>query len=291
MLALKRSNSLSIKTVGPFDLGRLARLHQSCFDDPWSRADLAHLLALPGGFGLLARLFERNLAGLDGMRGVGFALCRVMRDEGELLSIGVGPVYRRRAIGSALLRESMERCRRAGAVDHVPRGRDRQPVGADALPLVRLRRGRRARGLLPARRTAPGSAPTPCAAIWRAPGEPPGARARRLALSSRRRGASARAPAPCAPAVDRSLAPGRLRAEVQAHYGPGRARCAAALSSGSPALRRMQATSPAAMFSSNSLVFTKVNGQASAEISKLYCGFVHGFLPRLLTTAKKRLRQ
>jgi ribosomal-protein-alanine N-acetyltransferase len=49
------------------------------------------------------------------MRGVGFALCRVIRDEGELLSIGVGPVYRRRAIGSALLRESMERCRRAGA--------------------------------------------------------------------------------------------------------------------------------------------------------------------------------
>ena len=115
MLALKRNSTISIKTVGPFDLGRLARLHQSCFDDPWSRADLAHLLALPGGFGLIARLFERNLAGLDGMRGVGFALCRVVRDEGELLSIGVGPAYRRRAIGAALLRESMDRCRRAGA--------------------------------------------------------------------------------------------------------------------------------------------------------------------------------
>jgi len=115
MLALKRNSTISIKTVGPFDLGRLARLHQSCFDDPWSRADLAHLLALPGGFGLIARLFERNLAGLDGMRGIGFALCRVVRDEGELLSIGVGPAYRRRAIGAALLRESMDRCRRAGA--------------------------------------------------------------------------------------------------------------------------------------------------------------------------------
>lgn len=115
MLALKRTSTLSIKTVGPFDLGRLARLHQACFDDPWSRADLAHLLALPGGFGLLARLFERNLTGLDGMRGVGFALCRVVRDEGELLSIGIGPAYRRRTIGSALLRESMDRCRRAGA--------------------------------------------------------------------------------------------------------------------------------------------------------------------------------
>jgi [ribosomal protein S18]-alanine N-acetyltransferase len=116
MLALKRSSTLTIKTVGPFDLGRLARLHQACFEDPWSRADLAHLLALPGGFGLIARLFERNLSGLDGMRGVGFALCRVVRDEGELLSIGVGPSYRRRSIGSALLLESLERCRRAGAV-------------------------------------------------------------------------------------------------------------------------------------------------------------------------------
>jgi len=115
VLALKRTATISVKTVGPFDLGRLARLHQSCFDDPWSRADLAHLLALPGGFGLIARLFERNLAGLDGMRGVGFALCRVVRDEGELLSIGVGPAYRRRQIGSTLLQASMDRCRKAGA--------------------------------------------------------------------------------------------------------------------------------------------------------------------------------
>jgi ribosomal-protein-alanine N-acetyltransferase len=115
MLALKRQSTISIKTVGPFDLGRLARLHQACFEDPWSRADLAHLLALPGGFGLLARLFERNLTGLDGMRGVGFALCRVVRDEGELLSIGVSPNHRRRSIGAVLLRESMDRCRRAGA--------------------------------------------------------------------------------------------------------------------------------------------------------------------------------
>ncbi|MEZ5931452.1 MAG: GNAT family N-acetyltransferase [Alphaproteobacteria bacterium] len=115
MLALKRQPTISIKTVGPFDLGRLARLHQSCFDDAWSRADLAHLLALPGGFGLLARLFEGNLSGLDGIRGVGFALCRVVRDEGELLSIGVGPSYRRRQIGAVLLRDCMERCQRIGA--------------------------------------------------------------------------------------------------------------------------------------------------------------------------------
>ncbi|MGI9451605.1 MAG: GNAT family N-acetyltransferase [Geminicoccaceae bacterium] len=115
MLALNRPPSVSMKTIGPFDLGRLARLHQACFDDPWSRADLAHLLALPGGFGVMARLFEGNLSGIDGMRGVGFTLCRVIRDECELLSIGVGPSYRRRSIGAVLLRDCMARCQGMGA--------------------------------------------------------------------------------------------------------------------------------------------------------------------------------
>lgn len=107
--------TISIKPVGPFDLGRLARLHRHCFDDPWSRADLAHLLALPGGFGLIARIYDRNFAGFDGIRGAGFALCRVVRDECELLSIGVGPGYRRRGVGTALLRASMDRCRQSAA--------------------------------------------------------------------------------------------------------------------------------------------------------------------------------
>ncbi len=128
MLSLARPNAISIKLVGPFDLGRLSRLHRSCFDEAWSRSDLAHLLALPGGFGLVARLFDGGLAGLDGMRGVGFSLCRVIRDESELLSIGVAPNYRRRAVGANLLDASMRRCHEWGAramflevaVDNVP---------------------------------------------------------------------------------------------------------------------------------------------------------------------------
>jgi ribosomal-protein-alanine N-acetyltransferase len=115
MIALTRPTAISIRTVGPFDLGRLSRLHKSCFEEAWSRSDLAHLLAMPGGFGLVARLFEGGLAGLDAMRGVGFALCRVVRDESELLSIGVAPSYRRRGVAGALLRASIERCRTIGA--------------------------------------------------------------------------------------------------------------------------------------------------------------------------------
>ena len=107
--------AISIRAVGPFDLGRLSRLHKSCFEESWSRSDLAHLLAMPGGFGLIARLSEGGLARFDALRGVGFSLCRVVRDESELLSIGVAGTHRRRGVAGYLLRASMERARVIGA--------------------------------------------------------------------------------------------------------------------------------------------------------------------------------
>ncbi len=116
MAAVPKPSLTSIRTVGPFDLGRLSRLHRGCFEEAWSRSDLAHLLAMPGGFGLIARVHEGGgLARFDGLRGVGFSLCRVVRDESELLSIGVMPGYRRRGVAGNLLRASMVRCRALGA--------------------------------------------------------------------------------------------------------------------------------------------------------------------------------
>lgn len=115
MAAVPKPTVVTIRTVGPFDLGRLSRLHRTCFEEAWSRSDLAHLLAMPGGFGLIARLHEGGLAGFEGLRGVGFSLCRVVRDESELLSIGVAPHYRRRGVAGNLLRASMARCRAIGA--------------------------------------------------------------------------------------------------------------------------------------------------------------------------------
>lgn len=115
-LALPRPGDISIRNVGPFELGRLARLHRGCFEEGWSRSDLAHLLSLPGSFGLIARCYDRGFAAIDGLRGVGFAICRVVRDESELLSIGVLPYWRGRGIAHGLLKASIERARAAGAV-------------------------------------------------------------------------------------------------------------------------------------------------------------------------------
>jgi ribosomal-protein-alanine N-acetyltransferase len=107
--------AFDIQSVGAFDLGRLARLHRACFDEPWSKSDLAHLLALPGGLGLIARSRGFRRLGFDTRRPVGFGLCRVTRDESELLSIGVTPDLRRTGLGTDLVRQAMQRCRAAGA--------------------------------------------------------------------------------------------------------------------------------------------------------------------------------
>lgn len=106
---------IDLKTVSPFDLGRVARLHKVCFDDAWSRSDLASLLALPGSFALLARWQRGGRFGLDPKPCVGFSICRVTKDECELLSLGVLPEGRQLGIGGQLIVASQDRSRTAAA--------------------------------------------------------------------------------------------------------------------------------------------------------------------------------
>ena len=113
--ASSRDDAIIVKPSGPFDLGRLSQLHKSCFDDGWSRSDLAHLLAMPGSFALIARIVGGHFNSLESLRGIGFSVCRIVRDECELLSIGVLPVYRGRNVARKMLRECMCRCFASGA--------------------------------------------------------------------------------------------------------------------------------------------------------------------------------
>lgn len=82
--------------VGPGHLEVVITLHALCFAEPWGRDAITAILAGVGGFGLLALEPETGAPG-------GFALCRVVRDEAEILSLGIVPANRRRGWARHLL--------------------------------------------------------------------------------------------------------------------------------------------------------------------------------------------
>ena len=73
----------------------VALSHSVCFpEDPWNPSAIAEIIGMPGFFGSIA--WERE-------RASGFALALNLREECEILSIGVLPERRRRGLGTALL--------------------------------------------------------------------------------------------------------------------------------------------------------------------------------------------
>ena len=99
-----------LRPLGALDLDAAAELHALAFapfgERPWTRQELAELLASPGVHGTL-------LEGDDGAEG--FVLWRVALDEAELLTIAVHPSARRRGAGRALLGSAIAGVREAGA--------------------------------------------------------------------------------------------------------------------------------------------------------------------------------
>ena len=81
----------------------LAALHRVCFTTPrpWTAAEFAGLLAMPGVF----------LIGATG----GFVLGRALAGEAELLTLAVAPQQRRRGVGRTLLAGFEAAARAAGA--------------------------------------------------------------------------------------------------------------------------------------------------------------------------------
>ncbi len=105
-----RMIAFDLHPIGALDLDRAARLHRGAFapmgERPWTRRDMAELLATPAGGGLLLRI---------GNEDAGVVLWRTMADEAELLTLAVDARHRRRGVGAALLNQVIVRSRRQGA--------------------------------------------------------------------------------------------------------------------------------------------------------------------------------
>jgi len=87
--------SFRLEQVSCFMADSVALLHSACFpEDPWNPSAIAEILGMAGFFGRIA--WEREAA-------CGFALALDLREECEILSIGVLPERQRRGVGTALL--------------------------------------------------------------------------------------------------------------------------------------------------------------------------------------------
>ena len=99
-------DSVRIESVGASSSGLLAALHAASFcksgDESWSRRSFSNVLSMPGSFCLLASDSLHSAR-----QPCGFAACRNAGLDGELLSIGVVPRYRRSGVARTLLAESL----------------------------------------------------------------------------------------------------------------------------------------------------------------------------------------
>jgi ribosomal-protein-alanine N-acetyltransferase len=103
-------NSFVLHRLGPSLLDRAARLHHDAFtpmgERPWTRQDMAELLATPAAGGLILQIDDED---------AGVVLWRTVADEAELLTLAVDARHRRRGVGSTLLDQVIVRSRRQGA--------------------------------------------------------------------------------------------------------------------------------------------------------------------------------
>lgn len=123
----RRTGELAIRVVGAGDVAALATLtalEAACFDDPWSREQLAAELVHPDSLVLIA---ARSAPGDDDP--IGYASFRAGAGEAELLRIGVTCAERRRGVARALLHAGLARLAATGMeVCHLEVAEENRPA-------------------------------------------------------------------------------------------------------------------------------------------------------------------
>jgi ribosomal protein S18 acetylase RimI-like enzyme len=100
--------SLILQPAREADLSRVAKLHAECFpDDAWNSSSLATVLAMPGADGRICYGEDATPCGV--------LLDQCLGPEGEILTLGVAPAWRRRGVARVLLDDLVARARTGGA--------------------------------------------------------------------------------------------------------------------------------------------------------------------------------
>ena len=91
---------LPFDKITPSYVPVLAKMHQMCFEKPWSEADFTSLLQLPTTQGLV--------------NDKAFILCSVCQDEAEILTLGVLPEARQEGLGLTLINQMQDHLKKLG---------------------------------------------------------------------------------------------------------------------------------------------------------------------------------
>jgi len=96
---------VAIKLSGPSDAETMSRLHNACFAQGWSAADIVAMLAVPGTQGLVGETDHQIVSVL---------IIRNIMGEAEVLTLATAPMLRRQGHGAKLLGKLDELARGAG---------------------------------------------------------------------------------------------------------------------------------------------------------------------------------
>ncbi len=106
------TRQVTLRTGDARDVAMVDTLMAAAFDprfgEAWTRNQCLGVLAMPGVRLTLALVDDEP---------AGFAMVRSVADEAELLLLAVDPAYRRRGVGTALLRAVIAEAQAGGIVD------------------------------------------------------------------------------------------------------------------------------------------------------------------------------
>ena len=93
---------INIEITASPDFSLLSEIHRLCFARAWDTQAFKDIFSVGHTLALIAK------------GAAGFAVCRVLREEAEIITLGVPPEFRRAGVGNAIVSALLEEARGQG---------------------------------------------------------------------------------------------------------------------------------------------------------------------------------